>query len=40
MTGIEIGFILIGLPIVGLVAWLVDRKDKWEDLEYFDDEEL
>jgi hypothetical protein len=36
----EILLILIGLPVILLLAWLVERKDKWDDLDFYDDEEL
>jgi hypothetical protein len=40
MNIVEIIFIAIGLPIIAAMAWLVDKKDKYDDLEYFDDDEL
>jgi hypothetical protein len=35
----EILLIVIGLPLIFLLAWLVERKDKWDDLDFYDDEE-
>jgi len=37
---IEALVFIFGLPIIILLAWLVERKDKWDDLDFYDDEEL
>ena len=37
----ELVFVLVGMAFLMAVAWIVDNKDKmYDDLEYYDDEEL
>lgn len=36
---IEALIFILGLPAIILLAWLVERKDKWDDLDFYDDEE-
>ena len=38
---INIGVVVVGLGLMAFLAWAVDKKDEmYDDLEYYDDEEL